>query len=238
MAGENRTGRVKKLSAPRSRGPRPARRRRQARRPRGAGAGCGAAPPRADPSGSDGRFSRLPPASTSRSCATAERTPSAPDGHRSGGGLHVPVPLVAADPAREGVRGRERHGLMPAGAARESRGRIRAGGSGPHGMRGDGGVTRTAGSGSGACRGRYGGGTGQRCAPGHRVLPGVRAGRPARFCRWPPADSVPRAGAPGRKLSGSAPPDVIRDISHWPRAVREGWRGAVGVWRRDAPRRP
>ena len=154
------------------------------------------------------------------------------------GGLHVPVPLAAADPAREGVRGRERHGLMPAGAARESRGRIRAGGSGPHGMRGDGGVTRTAGSGSGACRGRYGGGTGQRCAPGHRVLPGVRAGRPARFCRWPPADSVPRAGAPGRKLSGSAPPDVIRDISHWPRAVREGWRGAVGVWRRDAPRRP
>ena len=157
MAGENRTGRVKKLSAPRSRGPRPARRRRQARRPRGAGAGCGAAPPRADPSGSDGRFSRLPPASTSRSCATAERTPSAPDGHRSGGGLHVPVPLAAADPAREGVRGRERHGLMPAGAARESRGRIRAGGSGPHGMRGDGWVTRTAGSGSGACRGRYGG---------------------------------------------------------------------------------
>ena len=139
MAGENRTGRVKKLSAPRSRGPRPARRRRQARRPRGAGAGCGAAPPRADPSGSDGRFSRLPPASTSRSCATAERTPSAPDGHRSGGGLHVPVPLAAADPARE------------------SRGRIRAGGSGPHGMRGDGWVTRTAGSGSGACRGRYGG---------------------------------------------------------------------------------
>ena len=133
MAGENRTGRVKKLSAQRSRGPRPARRRRQARRPRGAGAGCGAAPPRADPSGSDGRFSRLPPASTSRSCATAERTPSAPDGHRSGGGLHVPVPLAAADPAREGVRARERHGLMPAGAARESRGRIRAGGSGPHG---------------------------------------------------------------------------------------------------------
>ena len=238
MAGENRTGRVKKLSAQRSRGPRPARRRRQARRPRGAGAGCGAAPPRADPSGSDGRFSRLPPASTSRSCATAERTPSAPDGHRSGGGLHVPVPLAAADPAREGVRARERHGLMPAGAARESRGRIRVGGSGPHGhARGrlgheDGGFRERGLSGT------LRGGTGQRCAPGHRVLPGVRAGRPARFCRWPPADSVPRAGAPGRKLSGSAPPDVIRDISHWPRAVREGWRGAVGVWRRDAPRRP
>ena len=64
------------------------------------------------------------------------------------------------------------------------------------------------------------------------------AGRPARSCRWPPADSVPRAGAPGRTLSGSAPPDVIGDISHWPRAVREGWRGAVGVWRRDEHRRP
>ena len=186
MAGENRTGRVKKLSAPRSRGPRPARRRRQARRPRGAGAGCGAAPPRADPSGSDGRFSRLPPASTSRSCATAERIPSAPDGHRSGGGLHVPVPLAAADPARE------------------SRGRIRAGGSGPHGhARGrlgheDGGFRERGLSGT------LRGGTGQRCAPGHRVLPGVRAGRPARFCRWPPADSVPRAGAPA---CGTPSPD-------------------------------
>ena len=140
--------------------------------------------------------------------------------------------------ARKGVRARERHRLMPAGAARESRGRIRAGGSGPHGhARGrlgheDGGFLERGLSGT------LRGGTGQRCAPGHRVLPGVRAGRPARFCRWPPADSVPRAGAPGRKLSGSAPPDVIRDISHWPRAVREGWRGAVGVWRRDAPRRP
>ena len=178
MAGENRTGRVKKLSAPRSRGPRPARRRRQARRPRGAGAGCGAAPPRADPSGSDGRFSRLPPASTSRSCATAERTPSAPDGHRSGGGLHVPVPLAAADPAREGVRGRERHGLMPAGAARESRGRIRAGGSGPHGMRGDGWVTRTAGSGSGACRGRYGGGLASAAHPAIACYPACAPGGP------------------------------------------------------------
>ena len=115
MAGENRTGRVKKLSAPRSRGPRPARRRRQARRPRGAGAGCGAAPPRADPSGSDGRFSRLPPASTSRSCATAERTPSAPNGHRSGGGLHVPVPLAAA---RSGAGGRARARAPRADAGR------------------------------------------------------------------------------------------------------------------------
>ena len=64
------------------------------------------------------------------------------------------------------------------------------------------------------------------------------SGRPARSCRWPPAGSVPCAGAPGRTLSGSAPPDVIGDISHWPRAVREGWRGAVGVWRRDEHRRP
>ena len=98
----------KKNSATRSRGPRPARRqrrarcqaaspwgpsgstprrrRRQARRPRGAGAGCGSAPPRADQSGSDGRSSRPSPASTSRSCATAERTPSAAGGHMSAAG--------------------------------------------------------------------------------------------------------------------------------------------------------
>ena len=86
------------------------------------------------------------------------------------------------------------------------------------------------------------------CAPAPLVWPTAAvpvsiatttaAGRPARSCRWPPADSVPHAGPPGRTLSGSAPPDVIGDISHWPRAVREGWRGAVGVWRRDAHRRP
>ena len=106
MAGENRTGRVKKISATRSRGPRPAWRRRQARRPRGAGAGCGAAPPRADPSGSDGRSSRPSPASTSRSCATAERTPSAPDGHRSAAGCTCRYRSPPPTPAREGVRGR------------------------------------------------------------------------------------------------------------------------------------
>ena len=195
MAGENRTGRVKKLSAPRSRGPRPARRRRQARRPRGAGAGCGAAPPRADPSGSDGRFSRLPPASTSRSCATAERTPSAPDGHRSGGGLHVPVPLAAADPGAGG-RARARSPRADAG---------RGGAGSPVDGSGPGDPGRMACAGTAGSRGRrvpgagpvgdVTGGAGQRCAPGHRVLPGVRAGRPARFCRWPPADSVQRRRA-------------------------------------------
>ena len=233
MAGENRTGRVKKLSAPRSRGPRPARRRRQARRPRGAGAGCGAAPPRADPSGSDGRFSRLPPASTSRSCATAERTPSAPDGHRSGGGLYVPVPLAAADPAREGVRGRERHGLMPAGAARESRGRIRAAWH-ARGRLGH----EDGGSGSGACRGRYGGGLASAAHPAIACYPACAPGGP----RGSAAGLQPIASRAPARPGGNCPVPPsrrhIRDISHWPRAVREGWRGAVGVWRRDAPRRP
>ena len=54
------------------------------------------------------------------------------------GGLHGPVQRADAAPAREGVLGRERHGLITAGAARDARGRIRSGGSGQQGMRGDG----------------------------------------------------------------------------------------------------
>ena len=53
-----------------------------------------------------------------------------------------------------------------------------------------------------------------------------------------PARPGVRRRPPVRNPSGSGPPDVMRDILRWPRAVRAGWRCAVGCRLCDAHRRP